>query len=46
MKFMSFEVGDGWKIFLWLDSWLPEGALLDNYGHRVIYDVVSHLKLW
>jgi hypothetical protein len=30
-------VGDGSKFFLWLDVWHPNGCLLDNYGHRVVY---------
>jgi hypothetical protein len=37
-QFLSFKVGDGSKIFLWHDSWHPEGCLFDNFGYRVIYD--------
>jgi hypothetical protein len=36
-------VGDGCKIFLWLDVWHPDGCLLDNYGHRVVYDAGSSI---
>jgi hypothetical protein len=41
--FLSFNVGDGCKIFLWLDVWHPDGCLLDNYGHRVVYDAGSSI---
>jgi hypothetical protein len=42
--FIRFEVGDGTKIHMWLDSWHPAGYLLDTYGHRVIYDAQSSLN--
>jgi hypothetical protein len=35
---IRFKVGDGRKVFLWLDQWHPEGYLLDRYGYRLIYD--------
>lgn len=37
-QFLRFKVGDGSKIFLWLDSWHPNGRLLDTYGFRPVYD--------
>jgi len=38
---MRFKVGDGSRIFLWLDVWHPDGCLLDKYGYRVVYDAAS-----
>jgi hypothetical protein len=43
-RFLSFKVGDGRNIFLWLDVWHPDGCLLDSYGPRVIYDAGSSLN--
>jgi len=37
-QYTRFKVGDGRKVFLWLDQWHPEGYLLDRYGYRLIYD--------
>jgi hypothetical protein len=37
-QFLSFKVGDGNKIFLWYDTWHPEGCLFDKFEYRVIYD--------
>jgi hypothetical protein len=37
-RFLKFKVGDGSRIFLWLDDWHLDGCLLDKYGHRVVYD--------
>jgi hypothetical protein len=37
-------VGDGRKIFLWLDVWHPDGCLLDKCGHRVVYDAGSSVN--
>jgi hypothetical protein len=34
-------VGDGSRIFLWLDVWHPDGCLLDKYGHRAVQDAWS-----
>lgn len=38
-----FKVANGENIFLWLDSWHPDGILHDLNGHRVIYDAGSQL---
>jgi len=43
-RFLSFKVGDGRQIFLWLDVWHPDGCLLDRYGPRVIYDAGSSVN--
>ncbi|XP_062166142.1 uncharacterized protein LOC133872568 [Alnus glutinosa] len=40
-EFLSFKVGDGQSIFLWLDNWHPNGYLLGKYGHRVVHDAGS-----
>uniref|UniRef100_A0A2N9HTC6 Reverse transcriptase domain-containing protein n=1 Tax=Fagus sylvatica TaxID=28930 RepID=A0A2N9HTC6_FAGSY len=40
-KLISYEVGDGNNIFLWHDKWHPNGVLLEEYGHRIIYDAAS-----
>lgn len=40
---MKFRVGDGSKIFLWLDLWHLDGVLYDLYGYKVIYDTRSKL---
>jgi hypothetical protein len=37
-RLLRFKVGDGMKIFLWLDNWHPTGYLLDRFGYRAIYD--------
>jgi len=37
-SFIQFKVGNGSRIFLWFDQWHPFGYLLDNFGHRVVYD--------
>jgi hypothetical protein len=37
-KFIRFKVGDGSRVFLWLDHWHPAGYLLDRYGYRIVYD--------
>lgn len=44
-QFLKFKIGDGSKVFLWLDSWHPDGCLLDVYGFRVVYDASSNLML-
>jgi hypothetical protein len=41
---LRFEVGNGEDIHLWLDSWHPSGILLENYGHRVVYDAQSRVE--
>lgn len=40
-KFLSFKVGEGTRIFMWLDCWHPDGYLLDRYGFRPVYDAGS-----
>ena len=40
-KLISYEVGDGNNIFLWHNKWHPNGVLLEEYGHRIIYDATS-----
>uniref|UniRef100_A0A2N9HE77 Reverse transcriptase domain-containing protein n=1 Tax=Fagus sylvatica TaxID=28930 RepID=A0A2N9HE77_FAGSY len=40
-KLISYEVGDGNNKFLWHDKWHPNGVLLEEYGHRIIYDATS-----
>jgi hypothetical protein len=35
---MIFMIGNGSRIFLWLNSWHPDGVLFDIYGYRIIYD--------
>jgi hypothetical protein len=42
-EFISFKVGEGHSIFLWLDCWHPAGRLLDTYGYRIVYDTGSNL---
>jgi len=42
-EFISFKVGEGHSIFLWLDCWHPAGRLLDTYGFRIVYDTGSNL---
>lgn len=44
-RFMFYEVGDGSKIFLWHDRWLPYGTLYQEYGHRLIYDAASSFNV-
>ena len=39
--FLKFRVGDGSKIYLWLDFWHPDRILYDHYGYRDIYDARS-----
>jgi hypothetical protein len=34
-------VGDGSNTFMWLDSWHPDGVLLDKFSFRVVYDARS-----
>jgi hypothetical protein len=43
-QFLKFKIGDGSKVFLWFDSWHPDGCLLDVYGFRVVYDAGSNLE--
>jgi hypothetical protein len=35
-RFLKFKVGDGNRIFLWLDDWHPDGCLLDKYGCQAV----------
>jgi len=37
-KFIWFKVGDGSRVFLWLDHWHPASYLLDQYGYIIVYD--------
>jgi hypothetical protein len=37
-KFIQFKVGDGSRVFLWLDHWLLANYLLDRYGYKIVYD--------
>jgi hypothetical protein len=37
-KFIRFKVGDGSRVFLWLDHWHSAGYLLDRYGYKIAYD--------
>jgi hypothetical protein len=39
-NFLSFEVGDGNSIQMWLDNWHPAGILFEKYGYRVVYDAL------
>jgi hypothetical protein len=43
-QFILSKVGKDKNIFLWLDSWHPDGILHDIYGYRVIYDAGSQLE--
>jgi hypothetical protein len=40
-KFLSFKVGEGTLIFMWLDCWHSYGYLLDRYGFRPVYEAGS-----
>jgi len=42
-EFITFKVGEGHSIFLWLDCWHPAGRLLDTYGYHIVYDTGSNL---
>ncbi|XP_059458288.1 uncharacterized mitochondrial protein AtMg00310-like [Corylus avellana] len=42
-SYLSFKVGDGSKISLWLGAWHPDGILLDKDGFRVIDDSRSRI---
>lgn len=35
-RFLKFKVGDGNRLFLWLDDWHPDGCLLDKYGCKTV----------
>lgn len=37
-NFLKFQVGDRSDIYLWIESWHPDGILFDKYGFRFIYD--------
>jgi hypothetical protein len=41
--FIRFKVGDGSRVFIWLDHWHPAGYLLDKFGYRIVYDSGFHL---
>ena len=36
--FLKVKIGDGADTWLWLDSWLPMGPILQNFDDRIIYD--------
>ena len=36
--FLKVQIGDGADTWLWLDSWLPMGPILQNFDDRIIYD--------
>jgi hypothetical protein len=40
---LKFKVGNGSRIFMWLDVWHPDGCLLDKYGPRTVYEVGNSL---
>jgi hypothetical protein len=40
---LEFKVGNGSKIFMWLDVWHPDGCLLDKYAPIPIYEAGSSL---
>lgn len=42
--FIQYKVGDGNDIFMWLDSWQPDGVLLDKHGFRVVYDTGRRIQ--
>jgi hypothetical protein len=42
--FLRFEAGNGENIHLWLDSWHPDGILLEKYGYRAVYDAQSNVE--
>jgi hypothetical protein len=43
-RLLSFVVGDGSNIFLWHDSWHPNGVLYQEYGHMIVYDAASSIN--
>ncbi|XP_059454950.1 uncharacterized protein LOC132185154 [Corylus avellana] len=43
-KFLKLQLRDVRNIHLWLNSWHPDGILLDRYGFQTIYDVGSSLE--
>ncbi|KAL0556476.1 hypothetical protein IC582_004990 [Cucumis melo] len=38
---VRMKVGNGNSCRVWLDSWLPGGAILEQVGERVMYDAAS-----
>ncbi len=40
---LSYEIGDGSRIFLWHDCWHPNGVLYQPNGHRIVLDAASSL---
>lgn len=43
-QFLRFKVSDGSNIFLCLDSWHPDGVLLDKFSFRVVCDARSSIE--
>ncbi|KAL4018288.1 hypothetical protein IC575_021879 [Cucumis melo] len=41
---VRMKVGNGNSFRVWLDPWLPEGAILEQVGERVMYDAASRRK--
>ena len=35
---IKYKIGDGSKVSLWYDFWLPTGPMHSEMGDRVIYD--------
>uniref|UniRef100_A0A5B7BNK9 Reverse transcriptase domain-containing protein n=2 Tax=Davidia involucrata TaxID=16924 RepID=A0A5B7BNK9_DAVIN len=40
-KFISSKLGNGENTFLWFDSWLPRGSLVDRFGENIMYALNS-----
>lgn len=43
-QLIKFVVGNGHKIYLWLDNWHPKGPLLNAYRLREVYDAAIHIN--
>jgi hypothetical protein len=42
-QLIRFSIGKESRVFLWWDSWHPDGCLLAKYGHRAMYDAGSNM---
>ena len=40
--FFKWQITDGSKVPLWVDSWHPQGILKVKYGTRFIYEIGSY----